>query len=160
MDNQLIKSPEKDVANSEPSLNEKIPKNFLIISYFALFLSLPIYGMTVSAVSNSEKLFLCFIGSVLFSLFLFFNYAANYLYFYWKEEKMLQRLRNPFLVTLIQFYYLISSLIIAWVSYTLSEGEFSQLLFYLVVLFLPVFLGKGSVRIQRIRDVFVRMSNK
>ena len=160
MDNQLIKSPEKDVVNSEPSLNEKIPKIFLIISYFALFLSLPIYGLTASAVGSSEKLFFCFIGSGLFSLFLFFIYATNYLYFYWKEEKMLKRLRNPFLVTLIQFYYLISSLVIAWVSYTLSEGEFPQLLFYLVVLFLPVFLGKGSVRIQRIRDVFVRMSNK
>ena len=82
MENQSVKSSEKDVVNSEPSLNKKIPKIFLIISYFALFLSLPIYGMTVSAVNSSEKLFFCFIGSGLFSLFLFFGYTANYLYFY------------------------------------------------------------------------------
>ena len=46
-----MKSPEKEVVDSEPSLNVKIPKIFLLISYIALFISLPIYGMTVSTIS-------------------------------------------------------------------------------------------------------------
>ena len=160
MDNQSIESPEKDVVNSVPTLNTIIPKIFHIITYLALFLSLPIWGLTISAGSSNEKLLFCFIGSLLFSFFLFFAYAAHFVYFHWKQEKVLRRLKNPFLITIIQFYYIISSLIIGWVSYTLSGGKFPQLLFYLIVLFLPVFLGKGLVRIEWFRDVFVQVSSK
>ena len=150
----------QDVVNSVPALNAKIPKIFHLISYLALFLSIPIWGMTISAGSSNEKLLFCFIGSLLFSFFLFFAYAAHFVYFHWKQEKVLRRLKNPFLITIIQFYYIISSLIIGWVSYTLSGGKFPQLLFYLIVLFLPVFLGKGLVRIEWFRDVFVQVSSK
>jgi hypothetical protein len=159
LEKQQDSSSEIKVMDFKPSLNVKIPKNSLLISYISLFLSLIVWGLTLISESPMQRLFFCFIGSILFSIYLFLEYISYFLYIHWKQKNMINKLRNPLLVTLLQIYYYLWCFTIAWISYTFSGEEFPELLFYLIVLFLPVFVGKGSVRIQRVRDIFIDVSS-
>ena len=71
---------------------------------------------------------------------------------------MIKKLIHPMLATFMQYYYLISCFFIAWVSLTLSEGDVPLLFLYLIILFFPVFVGKGAVRIGRLRDFIIKIS--
>ena len=160
MEKQQGNGVETKINDSIPTLNEKIPKNFLLISYFALVLSLLVWIITYLSESSTQKLIFCLIGGSLFGLYLFLEYLGYFIYIHWKKEDMIKKLIHPMLATSMQYYYYISCFFIAWVSITLSEGDVPLLFLYLIILFFPVFVGKGAVRIGRLRNYVLKNSKK